>query len=53
MFQDLLEIDKAIVTYHKPKNLKYLVISSRMRSHAGDNLKASTYAEEQKGNANR
>ena len=24
-----------------------------MRSHAGDNLKASTYAQEQKGNANR
>ena len=44
VFRDLLGIDRAMVAYHKSKNLKDLVIPSRMKECIEPELKASTYA---------
>ena len=44
VFRDLLGIDRAMVAYHKSKNLKDLVIPSRMKDCIEPELKASTYA---------
>jgi len=38
-----------MVAYHKPNNLKDLVIPSRMKDCVAPELKASTYAEKQIG----
>ena len=49
VFKDLLGVDRAMVAYHKRKNLKDLVIPSRMKDYNEVNLKAGTYAEKQTG----
>ena len=49
VFRDLLGVDRAMVACHKPKNLKDLVIPSRMKDCVEPGLKASTYAETQIG----
>ena len=45
VFRDLLGVDRAMVAHHKPKNLKDLVIPSRMQNYNEVYLKASTYSE--------
>ena len=50
MFKDLLGIKKAMVAYHKHKNLKDLVIPSRMKMFSERDLRASTCVEDQTGN---
>ena len=51
MFKDLLGVDRAMVAYHKPKNLKYLVIPIRIKVCNEVDLKASTYSEKKTGRA--
>ena len=51
VFKDLLGVDKAMVACHKPKNLKDLVMPSRMKDCNEVDLKASTYVKKQRGKA--
>ena len=50
MFKDLLGVEKAIVDYHEPNNLKDLVIPTRMKVCNERDLSASTHVEDQRGN---
>ena len=50
MFKDLLGVEKAIVAYHKPKNLKDLLITSKMETCKDFNLKGSAYVKKIKRN---
>ena len=47
MFEDLLGVEKDMVAYHKPKNLKDLVIPSRIKVCMERDLRASTYVKNQ------
>ena len=50
MFEDLLGVEKVMVTCHKSKNLKYLVFPSRMKVCMERDLRASAHVKNQTGN---